>query len=106
VTVLESQSRPGGRVLTLREPLTHGLYSEAGAIAFSDKSANALPYATAMHVVMKRVPVSSLPRVYYLRGRRFTAKADSVEINGVPSGSYVRNADFSQRARKTVRRDH
>jgi monoamine oxidase len=77
VTVLESQRRPGGRVFTLREPFTNGLYAEAGAIAFSDKSANALRYATAMHVEMKRMPVSNLPRVYYLRGRRFTAKADS-----------------------------
>ena len=76
VTVLESQPRPGGRVLTLREPFTNGLYAEAGAIAFSDKSANALRYATAMHVEMKRIPVSSLPRVYYLRGRRFIVKAD------------------------------
>jgi monoamine oxidase len=77
VTVLESQPRPGGRVLTLREPFTNGLYAEAGAIAFSDKSANALRYATAMRVEMKRLPVSSLSRVYYLRGRRFTVKAGS-----------------------------
>src|SRR5437762_823541 len=31
VVVLEAQRRPGGRVLTLREPFSDGLYAEAGA---------------------------------------------------------------------------
>lgn len=31
VTVLEARRRPGGRVLTLREPFAEGLYAEAGA---------------------------------------------------------------------------
>lgn len=31
VTVLEAQSRPGGRILTVREPFREGLYVEAGA---------------------------------------------------------------------------
>jgi monoamine oxidase len=31
VTVLEAQSRPGGRILTVREPFRDGLYVEAGA---------------------------------------------------------------------------
>ncbi len=32
VTVLEAQGRPGGRVQTLREPFSHGLFAEAGAM--------------------------------------------------------------------------
>src|SRR5215471_1012375 len=32
VTVLEAQSRVGGRILTLREPFSPGLYAEAGAM--------------------------------------------------------------------------
>src|SRR5262249_62295224 len=32
VTVLEAQQRVGGRVWTLREPFTHGLYAEGGAM--------------------------------------------------------------------------
>ena len=32
VLVLEARSRPGGRVLTLREPFDDGLYAEAGAV--------------------------------------------------------------------------
>ncbi len=31
VVILEAQRRPGGRVLTLREPFSDGLYAEAGA---------------------------------------------------------------------------
>src|SRR5829696_724517 len=31
VTVLEARTRPGGRVHTLREPFSDGLYAEAGA---------------------------------------------------------------------------
>jgi monoamine oxidase len=74
VTVLEAQSRPGGRVLTLREPFTDGVYAEAGGIAFADISANAIRYATNLHVEMKRLPASHLRNVYYLRGRRFSVK--------------------------------
>jgi monoamine oxidase len=76
VIVLEAQARAGGRVLTLREPFTSGLYAEAGAIAFADNSANALRYATALNVQMKRLPVSPLARVYNLRGRRFTVRPE------------------------------
>src|SRR5205085_7394946 len=31
VTILEARTRPGGRVHTLREPFSDGLYAEAGA---------------------------------------------------------------------------
>src|SRR5688500_9204506 len=31
VTVFEARTRPGGRVLTLRDPFPDGLYAEAGA---------------------------------------------------------------------------
>src|SRR5215213_11240070 len=36
VTVLEARSRAGGRVQTLREPFTDGLYVEAGAATVDD----------------------------------------------------------------------
>ena len=36
VTILEAQMRPGGRVLTLREPFSDGLYAEAGAARIPD----------------------------------------------------------------------
>ncbi len=36
VTILEAQTRVGGRVLTLREPFSEGLYGEAGAMRIPD----------------------------------------------------------------------
>src|SRR5215207_7332792 len=36
VTVLEARTRPGGRVHTLREPFSDGLYAEAGAARIPD----------------------------------------------------------------------
>src|SRR5205085_10018547 len=36
VTVLEARARPGGRVQTLREPFSDGLYVEAGAMNVYD----------------------------------------------------------------------
>jgi monoamine oxidase len=36
VTVFEAQTRPGGRVLTLRAPFSDGLYAEAGAMFIPD----------------------------------------------------------------------
>ncbi|AHG88948.1 amine oxidase [Gemmatirosa kalamazoonensis] len=45
VTVLEARTRPGGRVLTLREPFADGLYAEAGAMQLFDSHARALRYA-------------------------------------------------------------
>ncbi len=71
VTVLETRQIPGGRVLTLRTPFAGGLYAEAGGIAFPDNATNALRYARDLHVEMKRLPESTTPHIYYLRGRRF-----------------------------------
>jgi monoamine oxidase len=36
VTILEAQLRPGGRVQTIREPFSDGLYAEAGAARIPD----------------------------------------------------------------------
>lgn len=46
VTVLEAQTRPGGRVQTLREPFSDGLYAEVGAIHFPDSHEFTLKYVT------------------------------------------------------------
>jgi monoamine oxidase len=114
VTVLEAQSRPGGRVLTVREPFTNGLYAEGGAIAFADTSTNALRYARTLAIEMKRLPVSRLTRVYYLRGRRIavrpgepgewpyelTAKEKPLGPDGILAGIIARlNTDLGTRAK-------
>ncbi|MDB6043900.1 MAG: amine oxidase [Gammaproteobacteria bacterium] len=45
VTILEGQRRPGGRVLTLRQPFSDGLYVEAGAGRIPPNHAWTLTYA-------------------------------------------------------------
>ena len=45
VTVLEAQSRPGGRVLTLRSPFADGLYADAGAARIPHSHDLTLAYA-------------------------------------------------------------
>ena len=44
VTILEARSRPGGRVHTLREPFSDGLYAEAGAARIPDNHDLTLKY--------------------------------------------------------------
>ena len=44
VTILEARTRPGGRVHTLREPFSDGLYAEAGAARIPDEHELTLKY--------------------------------------------------------------
>src|SRR5882762_5895967 len=44
VTILEARSRPGGRVHTLREPFSDGLYAEEGAARIPDNHELTLKY--------------------------------------------------------------
>ena len=44
VTLLEARTRPGGRVHTLREPFSDGLYAEAGAARIPDEHEITLKY--------------------------------------------------------------
>jgi monoamine oxidase len=44
VTILEARARPGGRVHTLREPFSDGLYAEAGAARIPDNHDLTLKY--------------------------------------------------------------
>jgi monoamine oxidase len=74
VTVLEAQSRPGGRVHTLREPFADGLYAEAGAITFSSSYHHLLRYVDTFKLPAAAVTRQPLAAVYHLRGRRLVVK--------------------------------
>lgn len=74
VTVLEAQMRPGGRVHTLREPFTGGLFAEAGAIDFSPSYRHLERY-----VELFKLPTVSLDNgpydfIYHLRGKRLSIR--------------------------------
>lgn len=74
VTILEAQMRPGGRVLTLRQPFSDGLYAEAGAARFPETHDLTLKYVKLFNLTLDPFCPSELARVVYHRGRRFTVK--------------------------------
>jgi len=74
VTVLEAQLRPGGRVLTLREPFSDGLYAEAGASSFADTHDLTLKYVQLFHLPLDPDLSNDLAFLHYRRGKRITAK--------------------------------
>lgn len=73
-TLLEARLRPGGRVHTLREPFSDGLYAEAGALFIPDHHDLTLHYARLFNLTLDRIPERGAAEWYYLRGRRFRAR--------------------------------
>ncbi len=74
VTVLEAQTRPGGRVFTLRSPFTDGLYAEAGAISYSDSFHHMVRYVKTFGLPSAQLGPRGGAPVFHLRGKRFTVK--------------------------------
>lgn len=77
VTVLEAQTRPGGRIRTSRDPFPDGLSAEIGAAAFIPVEPDLL-----MHYVRKfSLPINNpeprvLPIVYHFKGKRMLEDRD------------------------------
>lgn len=74
VTVLEARGRAGGRVQTLREPFSDGLYVEAGAMNVFDTHDLTLKYVKLFGLALDPVAPSTLSSVIYIRGRRIEAR--------------------------------
>jgi monoamine oxidase len=74
VTVLEARARTGGRVQTLREQFSDGLYAEAGAMNVYDTHDWTLKYIKLFGLTLDASPPSTLASVVYMRGRRIVAK--------------------------------
>jgi monoamine oxidase len=70
VTILEAQRRPGGRVLTLREPFSDGLYAEAGAGRIPDTHAATLYYVKLFGLPLDPFYPPDGRQVGCFRGRR------------------------------------
>src|SRR5512132_717485 len=60
VTILEARTRPGGRVHTLREPFSDGLYAEAGAARIPDNHDLTLKYVKLFDVPLEPMYPSQL----------------------------------------------
>jgi monoamine oxidase len=73
VTVLEAQSRPGGRVRTLREGLAPGLYCEAGPETIPGAHDLTQHYARTFGLTLVTTRVPNTRSFYHARGRRLFA---------------------------------
>jgi monoamine oxidase len=85
VTILEAQLRPGGRVLTLREPFSDGLYAEAGAARIPDNHDVTLHYVK--HFGLKLVPFfpNKLAIVFLIGGKRIKGRSwTDLDLSKVP----------------------
>jgi monoamine oxidase len=70
VLILEAQARVGGRVQTLREPFTHGLYAEAGAMRIPRSHALTLAYIKRFGLRINPFTASNPQAYYYLHGQK------------------------------------
>lgn len=73
VTVLEARLRPGGRVYTLRDPFSDGLYAEAGALFIPDHHDAVLRYIRRFNLPLAPIPSRAMVSIYYLRDTRILA---------------------------------
>lgn len=69
VTVIEAQSRPGGRVHTMHDGLENGQYMELGATRIPDVHDHTLAYVEEFGLEL--VEFQSGDPLYYLKGQRF-----------------------------------
>jgi monoamine oxidase len=70
VTIIEARSRPGGRVHTLREPFSDGLYAEAGAARIPDNHDLTLKYVKLFDVPLEPMYPPQLKALRLENGRR------------------------------------
>ncbi|HEY6125831.1 MAG TPA: FAD-dependent oxidoreductase [Steroidobacteraceae bacterium] len=73
VTVLEAQRRPGGRVYTLRDPFSDGLYVEVGAARIPDNHDLTLRYVREFNLPMTPFYPATGSRMYSIGGKRIRA---------------------------------
>ena len=85
VVVLEARTRPGGRVHTLREPFSDGLYAEAGAARIQDSHAFTLRYVKQFNLTLDPFFPSEGASVVRVAGRRVVTPARTpLDLSQVP----------------------
>jgi monoamine oxidase len=77
VTVLEARTRPGGRVHTLREPFSDGLYADEGAARIPENHDLTLKYVKQFELPLEPFYPSRLNAIRFDRGSR-----EEVPIDG------------------------
>src|SRR5262249_35227164 len=70
VTILESQTRPGGRACSIRQPFSDNLYAEAGATSIAETNDLTIKYARCFGLELDSWDRSpALQDILYIRGR-------------------------------------
>ncbi|MFN2531920.1 MAG: flavin monoamine oxidase family protein [Pyrinomonadaceae bacterium] len=77
VVVVEAQTRPGGRVHTLREMFADGLHAEAGASRIPTTHALTIHYATLFGLPLVPFAPADKPDVRYFAGERLRVSQDT-----------------------------
>lgn len=75
VTIVEARARPGGRVLTIREPFSDGLHAEAGALFVANNHDLTLRYVKLFGLSLDPALPLFEARLFYVRGRRIVASS-------------------------------
>lgn len=85
--IVEARERAGGRVYTLREPFTDGLYAEAGATRIPDNHHLTFHYIRQFGLRLAPFRPSGLSTVYYIGGKRHvTKRGKAFELPGNLTG--------------------
>ena len=69
--ILEGQNRVGGRVQTLREPFTHGLYAEAGAMRLPSAHTLTMAYVEKFKLKLNRFTMGNPQTYAFVNGKRY-----------------------------------
>jgi monoamine oxidase len=84
-TILEARTRAGGRVFTLREPFSDGLYAEAGAARIQDSHTYTLRYVKQLNLTLDPFWPTGGRSVTVVAGRRIlSAQGTAVDLAEVP----------------------
>jgi len=85
ISLLEARARPGGRVHTLREPFSDGLFAEAGAARIQDTHAYTLGYAKRFNLALEPFWPAEGNTITVVAGRRIVAPHGTpLDLSQVP----------------------
>ncbi len=103
VTVIEARMRPGGRVLTVREPFSDGLYMEAGARYIREDHDLTRNYARLLGLTLEPESASETGGfVLYVRGTRVVLPAGRPARNPVELSTQERSLGRLGMTRKYI----
>ena len=94
--ILEAQNRVGGRVFTLREPFSDGLYGEAGAMRIPRAHGLTMAYLQKFDLPVSPFRMDNPRAYYYFNGKRF--RIAECEPDPTPLGFEVAEHERGQLA--------